>query len=180
MVVVDARGTPGRGKAFQDVAYGNIGRNEIPDHVAVLRQLAAARRYIDMSRAGVLGGSLGGYFAIRAMVQAPKVFKVGIAMAPDEPANGMRLWMGAPEENKEGYEFASNLPMARNLMGDLLLIHGTSDLNAPFASTIRMIDALERADKAFDLVILPEQDHSAQNSPYTLQTVKRYLIEHLK
>lgn len=100
-------------------------------------------------------------------------------MAPDEAANGLRLWMGAPEENKAGYEFASNLPIARNLVGRLLLIHGTSDLNAPFASTIRMIDALERADKAFDLIVLPEQDHSAQNSPYTLQAVRRYQNEHL-
>jgi dipeptidyl aminopeptidase/acylaminoacyl peptidase len=178
--VVDARGTPGRGKAFQDVVYGNVGRNEIPNHVAVLKQIAAARSYVDMSRVGVLGGSFGGYFAIRAMLQAPEVFQTGIALAPDGGTDSLRLWMGSPEENKEGYAFALNTGMAGNLRGHLLLIHGTSDTNAPFASTVRMIDALERAGKPYDLVILPEQDHGAQNSLYALQAVKRYLIEHLK
>jgi dipeptidyl aminopeptidase/acylaminoacyl peptidase len=179
--VVDARGTPDRGKAFQDVAYRNIGRNEIPDHVAVLKQLAAARRYIDMNRAGVIGGSFGGYFATRAMLQAPDVFQAGIALAPMmDLSAGLDLWMGKPEENPEGYEFGSNLPIAANLKGHLLLIHGTSDTNSPFAGTMRLIDALERADKPYDLVVLPEKDHSAQNSMYSLQAVKRYLTEHLK
>ena len=181
VIVVDARGTPGRGKVFQDVVAGNIGRNEIPDHAAVLSQLSAFRNYIDMTRVGVLGGSFGGYFAIRAMLQAPDVFRVGIAMAAGEVDNTLKLWMGGPkEENTDTYEFASNYPLAKNLQGHLLLIHGTSDLNAPFASTVRMIDALQRANKGYDLVILPEQDHSAQNSTYSLQAVKRYLVEHLK
>ena len=181
-LVVDARGTPERGKAFQDVVYRNIGRYEIPDHVAVLKQLSAARPYIDMSRVGVFGGSFGGYFAVRALLQAPDIFQVGVAMAPinDLSKGGYATWMGPPEENQEGYDFASNLRMAANLKGHLLLIHGTSDVNAPFAETIRMIDALERAGKPYDLVLLPEQGHAAQNSIYSLQAVKRYLVEHLK
>jgi dipeptidyl aminopeptidase/acylaminoacyl peptidase len=160
------------------VVYNNIGRNEIPDHVAVLKQLAATRPYMDINRAGVIGGSFGGYFAIRAMLQAPEVFRVGVAMAPgyDLPD----LWMGPPEKNKEAYEFGSNAPLAANLIGHLLLIHGTSDVNAPLAGTMRMIDALERAGKLFDLVILPEKDHSAQNSTYSLQAAKRYFVEYLK
>src|SRR5262249_36634614 len=63
--VVDARGTPDRGKAFQDVVYGNFGRSEIPDHVAVLKQLPENRPYIDLDRAGIFGGSCGGYMTIR-------------------------------------------------------------------------------------------------------------------
>ncbi|SPE34983.1 Peptidase (fragment) [Candidatus Sulfopaludibacter sp. SbA3] len=181
LFVVDARGTPERGKAFQDVVYKNVGRNEILDHVAVLKQLAAARPYVDMSRVALFGGSFGGYFAVRGLLQEPDVFQVGIAMAPiNDVSQGYRTWMGSPEENQEGYDFASNLRMAGNLKGRLLLIHGTSDVNAPFAESIRLIDALERAGKPYDLVLLPEQGHAAQNSMYSLQAVKRYLVEHLK
>jgi dipeptidyl-peptidase-4 len=177
-VVLDARGTPGRGKAFQDVGYRDIGRYEIADHVAALRQLATKYSWIDANRAAVLGGSLGGYFAVRAMLQAPDFFKVGIAMAPAD-TDGLRLWMGTPGDNKEGYEFASNLPLASNLRGRLLLIHGTSDLNAKFTSTIRLIDALVRANKPYDLILMPEQDHRAQGSPYVFDAIERYLTEHL-
>ena len=69
--------------------------------------------------------------------------------------------------------------MADHLRGRLLIIHGTSDLNAPFGGTMRMIDALERANKPYDLVLLPEMNHAGQNSPYSLQSVRRYFVEHL-
>ena len=78
---VDGRGTPDRGKAFQDVVYGNFGRHEIPDHVATLKQLADERPYMDLSRVGILGHSWGGYFAIRALLLAPDVYQVGVASA---------------------------------------------------------------------------------------------------
>lgn len=183
---VDARGTPDRGKAFQDVVYGNFGRNEIPDHVAVLKQLAAARPYLDMSRVGIFGGSFGGYFAIRAMLQAPDEFHVGVA---GEPLSDLRqvsgsglMLLGPPESNKEAYDFASNLRIAGNLKGHLLLIHGTSDVNAPLTATIQMIDALIRTGKPYDLVLLPDQDHapSGPSAAYYMQAQKRYLVEHLK
>jgi dipeptidyl aminopeptidase/acylaminoacyl peptidase len=180
LFVVDGRGTPGRGKAFQDVVYRNLGRNEIPDHVAVLKQIAAARPYMDLKRVAVLGGSFGGYFAIRAMLQAPEIFQVGIALAPSEADESLRLWMGSREGNPAAYEYASNLPLAKNLAGSLLIVHGTSDVNAPLAGTMRMVDALEQAGKVFDLILLPEKDHTAQNSSYSLQRVRNYLVEHLR
>lgn len=71
VIVVDNRGTPGRSKAFHDVAYRNFGRFEIPDHAAALKQLAATRPYVDSSRVGIFGGSWGGYFTLRAMLTAP-------------------------------------------------------------------------------------------------------------
>jgi dipeptidyl aminopeptidase/acylaminoacyl peptidase len=182
---VDARGTPDRGKAFQDVVYGDFGRNEIPDHVSVLKQLAAVRPYLDMSRVGVFGGSFGGYFAIRAMLQAPDTFHVGVAA---EPLSDLRqvsgsglILLGPPEKNKEAYDFASNLRIAGNLKGHLLLIHGTSDVNAPLTATIQMIDALIRAGKPYDLVLLPDQEHapSGPYAAYYMQAQKRYLVQHL-
>jgi dipeptidyl aminopeptidase/acylaminoacyl peptidase len=163
----------------------NVGRNEIPDHVAVLKQLAAARPYMDMARVGVFGGSFGGYYTIRAMLQAPEAFHVGVAIAPitdfQQASVSALMLLGSPADNKEAYEFASNLRMAGSLKGHLLLIHGTSDVNVPFTATVLMIDALERAGKPYDLVVLPDQGHAptGQAATYYQEALKRYLVEHL-
>jgi hypothetical protein len=81
VVMLDARGTPHRGKAFQDVVYRNFGRWEVPDHVATFRELAETRPWMDLSRVGVYGGSFGGYMTVRAMLLEPDFFKVGVANA---------------------------------------------------------------------------------------------------
>jgi dipeptidyl aminopeptidase/acylaminoacyl peptidase len=73
VVVVDGRGTTDRGKQFQDVVYGQFGRNEIPDHVATLKQLFGRHPELDSSRVGVIGGSFGGYMTLRAMLLAPEM-----------------------------------------------------------------------------------------------------------
>lgn len=185
--IVDARGTPGRGKAFQDVAYHSLGRHEIPDHVAALRGLTASRPYIDLNRVGVHGYSWGGYFALRAMLLAPEVYHVGVSSAPIvEFASGMpqpiEPYMGLPQDNPDGYEYASNLKLAGNLKGKLLLTIGTSDVNTPFAHTIKMVEALVRAGKPHDLVVLPEQNHvlTGAGLEYWRDAVRRYFVEHLK
>ena len=89
---MDGRGTAERGKAFHDVVYGNIGRYEIPDHVAALKQLAEKRPYMDLSRVGVYGWSWGGYTTIRAMLQAPDVYHVGIAGNPGAAGGDESFW----------------------------------------------------------------------------------------
>ncbi len=183
--VVDGRGTPERGKAFQDATYGNIGRLEIPDHVAALKQLAEKRSYMDLSRAGILGHSFGGYFTIRAMLLASDVYHVGIASAPVGELHvhwaGTEAYMDLPQNNKAGYEYASNLRLAGNLKGKLLLIHGTSDDAALFSDTIKMVEALIRAGKPYDLIVLPEKGHaSSRLSVYWRESVRRYFQEHLK
>ena len=182
--IVDARGTPGRGKGFQDVVYGNFGRYEIPDHVATLKQLAEKRSYMDLNRVGVYGGSWGGYMTLRAMFLAAKVYQVGVALAPVvEPyldAATHEPYIGLPQNNKEGYEYASNLRLAGNLKGKLLLSIGTSDFL--FSHTMKMVDALIRADKPFDLLVLPEQSHgpTGRSGKYWREAVRRYFQEHLK
>jgi dipeptidyl aminopeptidase/acylaminoacyl peptidase len=178
LIVVDGRGTPARGKAFQDFAYGSMGRWVIPDHVAALKQLESQRTYLDPRRVAIFGGSAGGYFALRGMLEAPDIYQVGIAMAPGYDLGADAIWKGSGDTPPDDPD--SNLvKMAGRLRGKLLLIHGTSDVNAPFGDTMRMIDALEKANKPYDLVLLPGMDHTAQNSPYALQAVKRYLLEHL-
>jgi len=188
--VVDGRGPwigGARGSEFERVAYGSWGRYEIPDHVATLKQLGEKRAYMDLSRVGVFGLSMGGYYAVRALLQAPDDYHVGIAVAPviEISEHGNYLWLGPPERNKEAYEYASNLRLASNLKGKLLLLHGTNDDAVPFSHTMRMVEALTRAGKPYDLIVLPEWDHWYRNETraresYRLEAYRRYFEEHLK
>ncbi|HEX7115161.1 MAG TPA: DPP IV N-terminal domain-containing protein [Steroidobacter sp.] len=184
--LVDGRGTPGRGKAFQDFTYGNIGRIEIPDHLAVLKQLAASRPYMDVSRVGIAGGSWGGYFAIRAMLLEPEVYKVGVAAVPVVDLTAARHpiepYMGLPSQNPQGYAYASNLQFADRLRGKLLIIASTGDTNATFGAAMRMSRALIDAKKPFDLVVFPGEEHyfSPSAFEYYLEARDTYLVEHLK
>ncbi len=187
VVTVDPRGTPERGKAFQDWVYGNWGRYVIPDQVATLRQLAATRPFMDMTRVGVFGLSWGGYHTIRAMVQAPETFQVGVAIAPvadldDHMAVAIEPYMGLPAQNRPAYDYASNLRMAGKMQGRLMLMHGTSDVNATFSATMKMVNALIEAGKPYDLVVVPEMNHGPGPTRirYFEDAIRRYLVEHLR
>ena len=179
---VDPRGTAHRGKAFQDAFYGNIGSLEkVADYVATLKQLADKRPYMDLSRVGIMGHSSGGYNVLRAMLLAPGVYHMGVASAASADARIIpwEYHMGLPQNNKKGYEYASNIPLTSNLQGKLLLIAGTNDVL--FSQTIKMVDALIKANKYFDLVLLPEKGHSLHRiSPYWREAIRRYFQEHLR
>jgi dipeptidyl aminopeptidase/acylaminoacyl peptidase len=184
VAMLDARGTPGRGKAFQDANYGRIGEIEIPDHVAALRELAKSRPYIDTARAGIAGHSWGGYFALRGMLQAPEFFKVGYAGAPGdltEAASINEPNMGLLTSNPGGYEAGSNIGRASALRGRLKIMHGTSDVMAPLSTTMRMAQALIDANKTFDLLIMPGQPHGPQGAAgrYYREDVRRFMATHL-
>lgn len=185
VVTLDGRGTDGRGKTFADADFGQIGRWQIADQVAALRELAETRPYLDLSRVGVLSGSYPGFLAIRAMLVAPDVYRVGVAV--DAITDLAAHWrnegmLGPPATNQQGYEYASNLPLAGNLKGKLLLIHGTSDIDVPISHTMTMVEALVRAGKPYDLLVLPEQPHIARGISwvYMRDAIRRYFQEHLK
>jgi dipeptidyl aminopeptidase/acylaminoacyl peptidase len=184
--VVDGRALPNRSKEFQDASFGNIGRIEIPDQVAALKQIAAQRPYMDLSRVGIYGHSWGGYFSLRGILTAPDVFSVGVASAPGELTEAPEInepYMDLPQNNKEGYAAGLNAAQAANLKGKLLLIHGTHDTNAPISTTFRMVDALVKAGKLHDLAIIPKMDHSTRAPAfrkYYWDLVTNYFIEHLK
>ena len=184
-LIVDGRGTTERSKAFQDASYGRIGQIEIPDHVAALRQLAAERPYMDLGRVGVHGASWGGYFVLRAMLTAPEVFHVGVAIAPGDLTESQPInepYMGLPQNNPEGYRAGSNPAAAGNLQGHLLIIHGTADVNAPFSTTMRMVEALVRAGKLHDLAVLPQANHYPDGPAgrYMAMRTVAYFKEHLQ
>ena len=186
-LVVDGRGTTERGKAFQDVVYGKFGQHEVPDHLAALKHAAMTRPWMNVERVGVFGGSFGGYMTVRAMLTAPEVYKVGVATAPvydmsDLPAF-IEWYMGSPANNPDGYEAASCRKRAGNLKGKLLVIHGTSDVNAPFAGTLRMVEAFIEAGKSIDLQVLPEGTHfpaAGAHQLHYLGSIRRYFEEYLK
>jgi dipeptidyl aminopeptidase/acylaminoacyl peptidase len=186
VLVVDARGTTERGKAFQDVVYGRFGQQEIPDHRAVLKQLGAARPYLDLTRVGILGGSWGGYMTIRALLTAPESYHVGIATFPvgdlyDHAAAAIEAYMGLLHTNRAGYDSASSLRLAANLQGRLMLIGGTSDVNATFSATMKLVEAFTRADRPYDLRVFLEQNHTLTGfEDYWQETVREYLVKHLK
>lgn len=184
VAMLDARGTPGRGKAFQDANYGRIGEIEIPDHVAALRELARSRPYMDTTRAGIVGHSWGGYFALRGMLTAPDFFKVGYAGAPGdltEAASINEPNMGLLASNQAGYDAGSNLGRASALRGRLKIMHGTSDVMAPLSTTMRMVQALIEANKTVDLLIMPGQPHGPQGAAgrYYREDVRRFMATHL-
>ncbi|HEX2207595.1 MAG TPA: DPP IV N-terminal domain-containing protein [Longimicrobium sp.] len=185
VVMVDARGTPGRDKAFQDATYGRIGEMEIADHVAALRQAAESRPWMDLSRAGIAGHSWGGYFALRGMLTAPEFFRAGYAGAPGDVTELAVInepHMGLPAENPEGYARASNVPLAANLAGPLKIMHGTSDVNAPFSTTMRMITALIAADRRFDLLVIPNAPHNPPDPAgrYYRRDLRRFMAAELQ
>jgi len=184
--MLNERGMAGRNKAFLDSRYRNIGRFEIPDHVTALEQLARQRPYLDTERVGVCGGSRGGYMVLRAMLTAPDVYKVGVADSPDvdllhddhfyfEPA------MGLPSDNPEGYEYASNVRLAKNLKGKLQIMVGTGDYGI-YPGTMAMIAALVEERKPHDLVVLPNQPHQFTGAAgeFARDSNTRYLIQHLR
>lgn len=184
VVVVDARGTPGRDKAFQDATYGRVGQREIGDHVAALRAAAATRPWMDLSRAGIAGHSWGGYFALRGMLTAPEFFRAGYAGAPGDLTESAVInepHMGMPAENPQGYAAASNVALAGNLAGPLKIMHGTSDTNAPFSTTMRMITALIAADRRYDLLVVPNGPHNPPDPAgrYYRQDLRRWMATHL-
>lgn len=164
VVAFDVRGSSGRSKAFQDATYGKIGQSEIPDYVTGMRQVSASRPWMDMDRVGIVGHSWGGYFALRGMLTAPDMFKAGYAGAPEaleEDAAVNEPNMGLPADNPSGYAAASNFALAGNLRGSLKIMHGTSDTSASLSSTMRMADALIKANKRFELLLIPGMDHNS-------------------
>jgi len=184
--MVDGRGTTERGKAYQDVAYRNFGRNEIPDHRAAMENAAATRPWMDLDRVGIHGGSWGGYMTVRALVLEPDFYDVGVAVngvydIHDQNAWAIEPYMDRPWENPEGYQYGSSLRLADQLKAKLLLIHGTSDVNATFSATMKLVEALIRAGKPHDLIVVPEQPHwfTGQSAAFTDAARRRYFQEHL-
>jgi dipeptidyl aminopeptidase/acylaminoacyl peptidase len=189
VVTIDGMGTPGRSKAFQDAYYGAMGRdNTIPDQIAGMKELAQKYPWIDIGRAGIWGHSGGGFATTTAMFRFPDFFKVGIAESGnhDQRVNeddwGER-YQGLVVHNADGtdnYDVEANENFAKNLKGHLLLAHGTMDTNVPPYQTLMIVDALIKANKDFDLLLLPNQNHGyGSASAYMMRRRWDYFVRWL-
>lgn len=183
VVSVDARGTAMRHRAFQDHARLGGHGDFVEDHEAAIRQLAETRPWMDLNRVGIFGHSGGGYASTRAILQAPDFFKVAVSSAGDHDNSIYHSWWGERFYGSGGsFDFAGNANATRaaNLKGKLLLAHGGMDDNVTPHQTLRVVDALIEADKDFDLIIVPNADHSMYHQHfYWLRRRWDYFVRHL-
>lgn len=164
---LDNRGSAGRGHPFEAAIHRHMGGIEVQDQVDGVR-LLAARPEIDGGRVGVYGWSYGGYMALMCLLEAPDVFKAGVAGAPVTDWDGYdtaytERYMETPRSNADGYRESSVLTHAANLRAPLLLLHGLLDENVHFRHTARLAGALNAADKPYDLAIFPNERHGPRD-----------------
>jgi len=167
VVCIDGMGTPWRSKSFHDAHYGDMRDNTVPDQVAGIKELAARYRWIDVDRVGIYGHSGGGAAAAAAMLHFPEFFKVGISESGNHDNriyedDWAEKWQGLLVKNADGttnYDGQANQNFAKDLKGHLLLVHGTMDDNVPPNETLLVVDALIKANKDFDLLMVPNAGH---------------------
>lgn len=183
VVMVDGRGTLGRSRAFHQYSYRNLG-GAFDDHVTLIKQMAARYPYMDITRVGVFGTSAGAYGAAHAMLVHPEFYKVGVSVSGDHDARLDKAWWN---ENYQGYPVQddyiaqSNVTMADRLQGHLLLEHGDIDDNVHPVETMRFADALMKANKNFDMLLVPNMYHgeSGEHADYLVRRRWDYFVEHL-
>jgi dipeptidyl-peptidase 4 len=188
VVEIDGMGTPWRSKKFHEAYFGNMGDNTLPDQVAGMKELAGRFPWIDIDRAGIYGHSGGGYATADAMFRYPDFFKVGISESGNHDNrvyedDWAEKWIGLLETNPDGssnYDSQANQTLAKNLKGKLLLAHGTMDNNVPPNNTLLVVDALIKANKDFDLLMLPNEPHGYGNeSNYMTRRRWDYFVKNL-
>ncbi len=163
-------GHPSRSKWYHNYGYGNMRDYPLADHKAAVEQLAARYKYIDIDRVGIHGHSGGGFMSTAAILQYPDFYKAAVSCAGNHDNRIYNRWWsethhGVKEEITEKgdttfvYKIATNPEIAKQLKGHLMLVHGDIDNNVHPANTIRVVDALIRANKRFEMLILPGQRH---------------------
>jgi len=184
VIMVDGLGSAGRSKVFHNWSYKKMGLN-LTDHVLAIRELGRRHPWIDTTRVGIFGHSAGGYDAAHGLLQFPEFYKVGVASSADHDFRMEKAWwpemyMGWPVDST--YHLQSNITMAPRLRGKLLITHGAIDENVNPSATFKLSEALIRADKEFDLLILPSQRHgySGQHRKYFIKKRWNYFVEHLR
>jgi dipeptidyl aminopeptidase/acylaminoacyl peptidase len=187
VVQIDGMGTPWRSRTFHETWYGDMGDNTLPDQVAGMKELASKYSWIDLERAGIYGHSGGGNATATAMFKYPDFFKVGVSQAGNHDNriyedDWAEKWQGLLVKKADGtsnYDDQANQNHAHKLKGKLLLAHGTMDTNVPYYSTLLVVDALIKANKDFDLIVLPNRGHGFGNEPYMVRRRWDYFVKHL-
>ena len=161
---VDNRGSFGRGHAFETPVFRKLGSTELVDQVAGVDYLIS-QGFVDKTRVGIRGWSYGGFMTLNAMLNAPEVFRAGIAGAPVTDWKNYdtiytERYMGLPKDNPDGYKNTALPPQANKLKGKLMIAHNLEDDNVLFQNTVQMIDALQRAGKQFEMQFYTQKTHA--------------------
>ena len=162
-VIVDGRGTGGRGAAFEKQTYLKLGQMESEDQVETALWLGK-QSYVDKNRIGIWGWSFGGFCTLMSMSEGRPVFAAGVAVAPPTcwkyyDTVYTERFMRTPKENAEGYN-VSALSRAPQLNGNLLICQGLADDNVHFRNTAEYTEALVQADKDFRMLTYTNRNHS--------------------
>jgi dipeptidyl-peptidase 4 len=187
VVHIEGMGTPLRSKKFHDTTFGNLGDNTLPDQVAGMKQLAQRFPWIDIDRIGIWGHSDGGNATAAAMFRYPDFFKVGIAESgtydnrnyEDDWAERYQGLLVSNPDGTSNYDNQAVQNLAMNLKGHLMLTHGMMDDNVPPSNTLLLVEALVKANKDFDLLVLPNRDHVYDFDPYVMRRRWDYFVRYL-
>jgi dipeptidyl-peptidase 4 len=188
VVIIDGTCNPDRSKSFHDVCYGNMADNTLDDQIAGIRELAKTHTYMDLDRVGIWGHSGGGFATAAAMFRYPDFYKVGISESGNhDNRNYEDDWgeryiglLKSVEEGTDNYEKQANQPFVKDLKGKLLLAHGNMDDNVPPYNTWLVVEALNKANKDYDLIIFPNARHGyGADSYYMMRRRWDYFVEHL-
>ncbi|NID09320.1 S9 family peptidase [Fibrivirga algicola] len=184
-IVVEIEGTsnPLRSKSFHDMSYGNMADNTLTDQITGIQQLAKQYPYIDLDRVGIWGHSGGGFATATAMFRFPDFFKVGISESGNHDNRNYEDDWGERYNgltSASNYEAQANQNYAKNLKGKLMLAHGMMDNNVPPSNTLLVVEALEKANKDYDLVLFPNSGHGfGSYSSYMARRRWDYFVKHL-
>lgn len=181
VVKIDGMGTANRSKAFHDVCWKNLKDAGFPDRILWHKAVAAKHSWYDVSRVGIYGGSAGGQNSTGALLFHSEFYKVAVSSCGChdnrlDKASWNEQWMGYPVGPH--YAESSNIDNAHRLRGKLLLIVGELDTNVPPESTLRLADALIKAGKDFDLLVIPGAGHG-DGGPYGERRRQDFFVRHL-
>ncbi len=181
VVQMDGMGTANRSKAFHDVCWHNLADAGFPDRILWHQAAAKKYPYYDASRVGIYGTSAGGQNAAGAVLFHGEFYKAAVAACGChdnrmDKASWNEQWMGYPVGPQ--YAASSNITHAGQLRGKLMLIVGEQDHNVPPESTMRLVDALIKAGKDFDLLVVPGMDHSSGGA-YGQRRLQDFFVRHL-
>lgn len=184
-------GHPDRSKWYHNYGYGNMRDYGLKDKVVAAQQLAARHSFIDITRVGIHGHSGGGFMSTAAILMYPDFFDVAVSCAGNHDNNIYNRWWSEKHHGiieREGengeiifdYHITANPEIASRLKGNLLLVHGDIDENVHPGNTLRVVDALIRANKRFDMLLLPGQRHGfGDMNEYFFWRMADYFAEHL-
>jgi dipeptidyl-peptidase 4 len=186
VVCADPRGTGRRGHDFRHITYGQLGKYETEDQIAVAKWLGT-QPYVDKTRIGIQGWSYGGYMSSLCITKGADVFKTAIAVAPVTnwryyDSIYTERYMGLPQGNAAGYDDNSPINHVDKLRGNYLLVHGLADDNVHFQNSAEMITALVKANRPFDLMTYPDKNHGIYGGTTRLHLYEKmtnFLLEKL-